>query len=69
MEMFVKSSCVIAGAAGKDGMIAGQVIDMESEGRQIPEETLKTMHRKRQGHLLWQVLLPRRFLPECPMMK
>lgn len=52
MEMFIKSSCVIAGAAGKDGMIAGQVIDMESEGRQIPEETLKTMHRKKTGALI-----------------
>lgn len=49
---FVKASCVIADAAGKDGMIAGQVIDMESEGKQVSETTLKTMHRKKTGALI-----------------
>jgi geranylgeranyl pyrophosphate synthase len=39
MEMFVKSSCVIAGAAGKDGMIAGQVISICSRrGIKVPEQ-------------------------------
>lgn len=52
MEQSVKASCVIASAAGKDGMIAGQVIDMESEGKQISEITLKTMHRKKTGALI-----------------
>lgn len=52
MERFVKASCVIANAAGKDGMIAGQVIDMESEGKQISGTTLKTMHRKKTGALI-----------------
>jgi len=52
MEQSVKASCVIANAAGKDGMIAGQVIDMESEGKQISASTLKTMHRKKTGALI-----------------
>lgn len=52
VDQFVKASCVIADAAGKNGMIAGQVIDIESEGKQISEITLKTMHRKKTGALI-----------------
>jgi len=52
MEQSVKASCVIASAAGMDGMIAGQVIDIESEGKQISETTLKTMYRKKTGALI-----------------
>jgi len=52
MERSVRAACIIARAAGREGMIAGQVIDMESEGKQISAETLKTMHRKKTGALI-----------------
>lgn len=52
IERAVEASCIIAKAAGRDGMIAGQVIDMESEGKQISGTVLKTMHRKKTGALI-----------------
>ncbi len=52
MSSALEAAFYIANAAGKDGMIAGQVIDMESEGKAIEAETLKTMHRKKTGALL-----------------
>lgn len=59
MEQFIKAALVIAEAAGKTGMIAGQVIDMESEGKKLSEEALKDMHRKKTGALLKaSVLVP-----------
>jgi len=43
---------VIADTAGADGMIRGQVIDIQSEGRDISIDTLKTMHRCKTGALI-----------------
>ncbi|AGC69209.1 farnesyl diphosphate synthase [Thermoclostridium stercorarium subsp. stercorarium DSM 8532] len=63
MEHWVKASCIIARAAGRDGMIAGQVIDMESEGTQVSATKLKTMHRKKTGALITaSVIVPAVFL-------
>ena len=42
---------VIAEAAGSKGMIGGQVIDLESEGKKIDYPTLKTMHALKTGEL------------------
>lgn len=47
-----EAAAVIADAAGRNGMIAGQVIDIESEGKAISPEVLKQMHRKKTGALL-----------------
>lgn len=52
MEQFIKASLIVASAAGKQGMIAGQVIDMDSEGKQTSEVTLKDMHKKKTGALI-----------------
>lgn len=52
MKNALEAALIVANAAGKDGMIAGQIIDMESEGKQISEETLKQMHSKKTGALL-----------------
>jgi len=41
----------IAGAAGSRGMIGGQVIDIESEGKNIDFATLKTLHSLKTGEL------------------
>ena len=49
MEQSVKASCVIASAAGMDGMIAGQVIDIESK-EQISRRPLKPCTGRRPEH-------------------
>ena len=41
----------ISQAAGPDGMVGGQAIDMESEGRKIPMEQLRKMHMGKTGAL------------------
>lgn len=43
---------VIAKAAGICGMVGGQVIDIESSGKTISDETLKLMHSKKTGALI-----------------
>ncbi|MGE5417213.1 MAG: polyprenyl synthetase family protein, partial [Acidobacteriota bacterium] len=47
----IKAIGEIARAVGHKGMIAGQVVDLESEGRQIDEDTLRYMHRHKTGAL------------------
>lgn len=42
----------IASAAGTSGMVVGQVVDMISEGKEIPAETLAFMHRHKTGALI-----------------
>ncbi|WP_218082492.1 polyprenyl synthetase family protein [Anthocerotibacter panamensis] len=39
-------------AAGSTGIVGGQVIDIESTGKQIPLEILEVMHAKKTGALL-----------------
>ncbi|MGE5627494.1 MAG: polyprenyl synthetase family protein [Solirubrobacterales bacterium] len=47
------SACkTISEAAGVDGMIGGQVIDMESENKKISLEQLYCMHSKKTGALI-----------------
>lgn len=48
----LKAMNVIAEAAGVKGMIAGQTVDLESEGRSISVETLEYMHRCKTGALI-----------------
>lgn len=44
---------VLANSVGRDGMIGGQVIDMENEKRtDVDEENLRNMYRCKTGHLL-----------------
>lgn len=38
-------------AAGPDGMVGGQALDMESEGKKIDRETLRRMHMGKTGAL------------------
>ncbi|MBR1779809.1 MAG: polyprenyl synthetase family protein, partial [Oscillospiraceae bacterium] len=42
----------LARAAGKDGMCAGQVLDLEGETRPLDLEELTLVHRKKTGALL-----------------
>ena len=39
----------IAKAAGPSGMVGGQVLDMQSEGQNIPLEKLQLMHNAKTG--------------------
>lgn len=43
---------LIAEATGTSGMIGGQVIDMESEGKAISLDRLRTLHRMKTGALI-----------------
>jgi geranylgeranyl diphosphate synthase type II len=42
----------IAEAAGTAGMIGGQVVDIESEGRSVPADTLEYIHTRKTGALM-----------------
>lgn len=52
IENKVKAVAYIAKSSGIRGMIAGQVVDMESEGKEVPFETLEYMHRCKTGALI-----------------
>lgn len=43
---------VLADYAGADGMLGGQMIDLESEGKHVGVDTLKIMDRKKTGALM-----------------
>jgi len=57
MERTIKASIIISEAAGKLGMIGGQVIDEESEGKEISSDLLKQMHRKKTGAIFKACIL------------
>ena len=48
----MEAASFLASMAGARGMIGGQTLDILSEGKIIPEELLKTLHRKKTGCLL-----------------
>lgn len=48
----VEAAALVAEAAGANGMIGGQTVDMEAEGRQIPLESLRHMHRLKTGAII-----------------
>ncbi|MBQ3226328.1 MAG: polyprenyl synthetase family protein [Clostridia bacterium] len=48
----LNAALTLSNAAGTEGMIGGQVIDMASEGRRIDEKTLRTMHLCKTGALI-----------------
>jgi geranylgeranyl diphosphate synthase, type II len=47
-----KAADIISKASGATGMIGGQIIDLESEGRIISKELLEYMHRCKTGALI-----------------
>lgn len=48
---------VLAQAAGPNGMVAGQMQDMEAEGKSIPIEALETLHHLKTGKLIQAALV------------
>ncbi|NFG62179.1 MULTISPECIES: polyprenyl synthetase family protein [unclassified Clostridium] len=51
-ESALKASYEISKAAGAEGMIGGQVVDVLSEGSEISKEELEYMHEKKTGELI-----------------
>ena len=56
----------IASAAGPDGMIGGQVVDIINEGKKISEDELKYMHMKKTGALIKVSIVSGAILGEAP---
>lgn len=48
----IKAANVISTSSGIDGMIKGQIIDIESEGKSISEAQLLEMHKNKTGKLI-----------------
>ena len=48
----VKAMQYIAKASGTTGMIGGQVVDLQSEGKKVPLETLTYMHKCKTGAMI-----------------
>jgi geranylgeranyl diphosphate synthase, type II len=51
-EMKVKLINELAKAAGPEGMVAGQVADMQGEGKQLSLEELEYVHKNKTGRML-----------------
>lgn len=52
LEQKAKAAAVIVNASGVKGMIAGQVIDLESEDKEISVDILNRMHKCKTGELI-----------------
>ncbi|MEG0306339.1 MAG: polyprenyl synthetase family protein [Clostridium sp.] len=53
----IKASNIISRASGIDGMIKGQIIDIESEGHKVDSKTLFEMHKNKTGQLITASIL------------
>ncbi len=62
----LKASKEIAVAAGAEGMIGGQVVDILSEGKVISKEELNYMHLKKTGELIKTSIVSAAILAEAP---
>ena len=51
-ESILRATHEMAGALGSTGMIGGQVVDLESEGKKINPETLEYIHMYKTGFLI-----------------
>jgi geranylgeranyl diphosphate synthase type II len=51
-QVIVKVINCIASATGNQGMIGGQILDMESEGRDVTLDDVKAIHSRKTGALL-----------------
>jgi geranylgeranyl diphosphate synthase type II len=51
-EVFPRVLAEITGAAGTDGMVGGQVVDVQSEGQAVSVETLEYIHTRKTAALI-----------------
>lgn len=56
-EKYLRAMGVIARLSGTKGMLAGQVVDVDSEGKQIDAQTLDYIHRHKTGGLIKAALM------------
>ncbi|NRT62741.1 MULTISPECIES: polyprenyl synthetase family protein [Clostridium] len=56
----------IAAAAGAEGMIGGQVVDIVSEGKEISKDELEYMHAKKTGALIKASIVAGAILADAP---
>lgn len=61
----IKACLLISEAAGAQGMIGGQVVDILSENKTITEEELTYMHRKKTGELIKSAIVGGAILGEA----
>jgi geranylgeranyl diphosphate synthase type II len=62
----LKAAHEIAMAAGAEGMIGGQVVDIISEGKKISKDELEYMHSKKTGALIKASILAGAILADAP---
>lgn len=62
----LKAAHEVAMAAGAEGMIGGQVVDIISEGKTISKEELQYMHSKKTGALIKASVLAGAILANAP---
>lgn len=62
----LRAAYEIAKAAGAEGMIGGQVVDIISEGKEISKEELEYMHSKKTGALIKASILGGAILAGAP---
>ncbi len=43
---------LLSRATGSDGLVGGEVMDLESEGQEVTLETVETIHRRKTGRLI-----------------
>lgn len=51
-EAIVEALRALSSATGSEGLVGGEVIDVESEGRPVSEETLVMIHARKTGALI-----------------
>lgn len=62
----LKAAHEVAMAAGAEGMIGGQVVDIISEGKKISKDELEYMHSKKTGALIKASILAGAILADAP---
>jgi geranylgeranyl diphosphate synthase type II len=65
-DVFPRVLAEITEAAGTAGMIGGQVVDVQSEGGQVPPETLEYIHTHKTGALIRAALRAGALLAGAP---
>lgn len=51
-ERIVRCTAILAGAAGENGMVAGQILDLEGEKRALSEAELREVHLHKTGDMI-----------------
>ena len=64
-KLGLQASKIISNAAGANGMIGGQVVDILNEGKKITKEELDYMHSKKTGELIKAAILSGAVLGEA----